>query len=446
MPVARAGDARAQVMVGMMYANGEGTTQNHAEAAKWIRIAANQGLAIAQSLLGNLYVLGQGIAKDYTEAARWFRFAAEQGYADAQSTLGLMYAHGVGLPQDDVLAYMWLNLAAARSPSGEERRHTVELRDEVAARLSQAERARVQGLVRKWQPRLAARPEGESRAAIWAFQADIGLRVDGQFSDELIAALREAAASGQRVAARPAPAQPKSDGIAPWERYRAAAAPTQRRLDSTGSGFAISRSGHILTNHHVVAGCAEVRVQLPGREAATAVVIAGDPANDLALLEATVGLPAAELRHDSGIRPGDSVVAVGFPLHGVLASVANVTTGTVSALAGIGNDARFMQMTVPVQPGSSGGPLLDLQGRVVGVVVSKLDALRVASVTGDIPQNVNFAIKADVVRTFLHASNVPLTLSLEQARAILSPAPQELSPAVVGAQAQKFTVLVECWK
>ena len=83
--------------------------------------------------------------------------------------------------------------------------------------------------------------------------------------------------------------------------------------------------------------------------------------------------------------PAISVVAVGFPLLGLLASEANVTTGTVSALAGIGDNPRFLQVTVPVQPGSSGGPLLDLQGRVVGVVVGKLDALRVASVTGDIP-------------------------------------------------------------
>ncbi len=132
------------------------------------------------------------------------------------------------------------------------------------------------------------------------------------------------------------------------------------------------------------------------------------------------------------------MIAVGFPLHGLLASEANVTTGTVSALAGIGNDARFLQVTVPVQPGSSGGPLLDLQGHVVGVVVGKLDALRVASVTGDIPQNVNFAIKAGVVGTFLQANGIAAMVFGEE--------PRELSAAAVGAQAKEFTVLVECWK
>jgi S1-C subfamily serine protease len=124
-----------------------------------------------------------------------------------------------------------------------------------------------------------------------------------------------------------------------------------------------------------VADCAEVRVRPHGNEAAAAFIVARDPNNDLALLEASVSLPASAYLDDGRIRAGDSVVAVGFPLHGLLASEANVTPGTVSALAGVGNDTRFLQMTVPVQPGNSGGPLLDLKGRVVGVVVGKLDAL-----------------------------------------------------------------------
>ena len=143
------------------------------------------------------------------------------------------------------------------------------------------------------------------------------------------------------------------------------------------------------------------------------------------------------------------MVAVGFPLPGLLASEANVTTGTVSALAGVGNDTRLLQMTVPVQPGNSGGPLLDLQGRVVGIVVGKLDALQVASVTGDIPQNVNFAIKAGVAQSFLAASGVMYESdeTVPGDRGAYEPEPSmELSPATVGAQAKAFTVLVECWK
>ena len=96
----------------------------------------------------------------------------------------------------------------------------------------------------------------------------------------------------------------------------------------------------------------------------------------------------------------------GFPLTGALASGGNVTTGIVTALAGLADDSRFLQVSALVQPGNSGGPLLDRNGTVVGVIVSKLNALSVASVTGDIPQNVNFAIKASVAAAFLDAQGV----------------------------------------
>lgn len=280
-----------------------------------------------------------------------------------------------------------------------------------------------------------------TRAAIWAFQADVGLPVDGKISDRLIAALSDAGAGAGSAPDITAAADADSEGAGakPWGRYA-----ERRRLEGTGTGFAVSDDGQIVTNHHVVAECAEVRVRPAGQDAMAGAVVARDAGNDLALLKAPVRLPVAAIRDDGGIRAGDSVVAVGFPLPGLLASEANVTTGTVSALAGIGNDTRFLQMTVPVQPGSSGGPLLDLEGRVVGVVVGKLDALEVASLTGDIPQNVNFAIKAGVVRSFLDATGISYEAQKDPAADVSYPIP--LSPAVVGAEAKAFTVLVECWK
>jgi len=163
-------------------------------------------------------------------------------------------------------------------------------------------------------------------------------------------------------------------------------------LQSSGTGFVVSRQGHILTNHHVVEGCASIRANIEGAQKELPVV-GVDPKNDLAVLKlAGATLRFARFREGRNIRSGDSVVLVGFPLHGVLASEANISTGTVSALAGLGNDTRFLQMTAPVQPGNSGGPVFDQSGQIVGVVVSKLDALKVAKVTGDIPQNINFAI------------------------------------------------------
>jgi hypothetical protein len=104
---------------------------------------------------------------------------------------------------------------------------------------------------------------------------------------------------------------------------------------------------------------------------------------------------------------GDAVVAFGFPLPGLLSSEGNVSTGIVSAMSGLGNDVRFIQISAPVQPGNSGGPLFDSSGHVIGVVVAKLDAVRVAELTGDIPQNVNFAVRWSEVRAFLDEAGVP---------------------------------------
>lgn len=214
---------------------------------------------------------------------------------------------------------------------------------------------------------------------------------------------------------------------------------TEIRVASTGTGFIASKAGHVLTNHHVVDGCKEVRAQIPAGDTEVTPVVARDPRNDLALvkLSSPPTMSIATFRDGQIVRQGDSVVAVGFPLHGVLASGVNLTTGTISALAGLGDDTRFLQISAPIQPGNSGGPLLDLSGNVVGVVVSKLDAIRVAKAIGDIPQNVNFAINVTVARGFLDAKGV----KYESA-----PSNRKLEAADVGELAKKFTVVVECWK
>jgi S1-C subfamily serine protease len=147
-------------------------------------------------------------------------------------------------------------------------------------------------------------------------------------------------------------------------------------------------------------------------------------------------LPVA-FRDGRGVRLGEPVVVVGFPLWGLLAASASVTTGTVSALAGPGNDSRLLQISAPVQPGNSGGPLLDEGGRVIGVVVSKLDTLKVAEITGDLPQNVNFAISGAVVRAFLEGQGVAYTTAAST---------KPLSTTEIAEAARSFTVVVECWR
>jgi S1-C subfamily serine protease len=190
------------------------------------------------------------------------------------------------------------------------------------------------------------------------------------------------------------------------------------RVMSTGTGFVVA-SGRALTNHHVVDGCAAVRYRNAGGTEGAARVVASDRDRDLALLElpAEAG-PALPFRRDAALRRGEGVVTYGFPLAGLLSSGPTLTTGEISALAGLGDNQRQYQISAPVQPGNSGGPLLDMAGNVVGVIVSKLNAQRVAQRTGDIPQNVNFAVKHSEALDFLRSHRVePRLVERSQARA-----------------------------
>jgi uncharacterized protein len=139
----------------------------------------------------------------------------------------------------------------------------------------------------------------------------------------------------------------------------------------------------------------------------------------------------------AAVRAGERVVAVGFPLVSFLAEQANVTIGDVSSLAGISGDSRYLQITAPVQPGNSGGPLFDMAGNVIGVVSAKLDAIKVAGVTGDIPENVNFALNVSVVRAFLDSHSIPYQTA-ESAG--------ELSSPDIGDRGKGITQLVACWQ
>ena len=170
----------------------------------------------------------------------------------------------------------------------------------------------------------------------------------------------------------------------------------------------ISANGHIITNHHVIDGCAgDIKGNLTGEAASTLRIVNSDQANDLALLQG----PAESFKvhakiRDRAIHSGDSVVAIGFPYHGLLTSDFTVTTGIVSSLSGMLNDTRFLQISAAVQPGNSGGPLLDTSGDIVGMVAAKLNVMKFVRYTGTIPENINFAIKTGAIRDFLDNSVV----------------------------------------
>ena len=154
-PLAAEGDARAQSVLGLIYYRGRGIQQNHTEALKWFRRAADQGDVAAQFYLGFMFSEGQGVPQDYAEAAKWFRLAADRGDPQAQYNLGLSYAKGeVGEEPDNVSAYMWFNLAAAHFAASDPRRSAaVTSRDVVANKMTPEEISEAQKLAREWKPK-----------------------------------------------------------------------------------------------------------------------------------------------------------------------------------------------------------------------------------------------------------------------------------------------------
>ena len=210
-----------------------------------------------------------------------------------------------------------------------------------------------------------------------------------------------------------------------------------KAVGHTGTGFVISASGHIITNHRVIDGCTgDIKGNLTGEATATLRVVNSDATNDLALLQ---GPPEsfkafAKIRNRA-IHSGDSVVAIGFRYHGLLTSDFTVTTGIVSSLSGLMNDTRHLQISAAVQPGNSGGPLLDTSGEIVGMVSAKLDALRIARYTGTIPENINFAIKTGAIRDFLDNSVVPCETSAPGT---------DLKTADIATNARAYTLLISC--
>lgn len=203
----------------------------------------------------------------------------------------------------------------------------------------------------------------------------------------------------------------------------------------SGTGFCVHPDGYVLTNHHVIEGAREIMARSPRQRCPLEPVFA-DPGNDLALLRAAAPLGGvAAFREGAAARLGEMVVVIGYPLGGLLGSGPQVTTGNVSALIGPGDDTSRLQFTAPTQSGNSGGPLLDGDGAVVGVVSSKLNAARIHEITGDLPQNINFAIKAALARSFLEAAGIEYQTRLSHTAR---------TAADIAAEARDFVVKIEC--
>jgi S1-C subfamily serine protease len=228
-----------------------------------------------------------------------------------------------------------------------------------------------------------------------------------------------------------------------------------RKSGSTGSGFFVSKLGHVVTNAHVVKDCRSIAVGDNAKKQVATILLETDIRNDLALLKISntqmasvetksliskLGLklvPTASeglLRSDD-VELGEDVLVSGYPYGEIYSDTIKVTKGIVSANKGIGDDTGQFQMDAAVQPGNSGGPIYDTYGNIIGVVVAQLNKLKFAKAIGSLPENVNFGIKASTVRQFLNASGLPTKWSKRS---------KAMSTRDLAMIAKKQTVMVVC--
>jgi TPR repeat protein len=338
---AEQGFAEAQGKLGLMYELGWGVTQDDADAVKWYRKAAEQGEAAAQTKLGLAYIYGKGVPQDDAEAVKWCRKAAEQGNAHAQLLVGSMYDVGQGVPQDYIEAYKWYNLAAAQNQT-----NAIHHRDRISDSMTPSQIAEGQRLSREF----VARKEGVASN-----------RADGQNSAVV--------------------------GSVP--RF-------------TGSGFFVTDDGCLLTCYHVVEDAGRIAVRTTaGTFAAT--LVKADKANDVALLKVIGKFPALPVASSRGVKLGESVFTIGFPNIELQGFAPKLTKGEISSLAGVQDDPREFQISVAVQPGNSGGPLVNQYGNVVGIVAAQLADMATLQTTGSLPQSVNYAVKSSVLNVLLES-------------------------------------------
>ncbi len=204
----------------------------------------------------------------------------------------------------------------------------------------------------------------------------------------------------------------------------APAAPPQNRTRFTATGFVISPQGYLVTARHFTNKVRTIRMATDSGPLPVNLV-REDTANDLALLKVEGSFKALPIRPSATAKLLERVATYGFPEIGIQGRDLKATDGTISGLKGERDDPRYFQISVPIQHGNSGGPLLDERGNVIGVVVSGFDP--------SAAQNVNYAVKSDELLKFL--ATFPELKNLPPPATAVSPGMGELI--------QQATVLLE---
>jgi TPR repeat protein len=333
--------------LGLCYENGKGVERSREQATKWFEEANRLYVNLLGSanrftqycLIGNMYRLGCNVKKDTVEAAKWFRKAAELGNLEGMTCLGELYEKGEGVTQNYGLAYAWYCIASAKGSD-----YAVMTRNQLAKIMppTQIAEAQKQAMLLE---QLLAKTQNESANSN-----------TNSFVRTLI----------------------------------------------SGSGFFVTTNGYILTAAHVISKSTSVTIVAGGKKFPSN-VIRIDEKNDIALLKAEGYFSAIPIVSSRAMTLGRDIFTLGFPNVAIQGLSPKLTKGVISGLNGIQDDPSCFQISAAIQPGNSGGPLINNDGCVVGMINSKLNDLATAKLTGSLPQNVNYAVKSAYILPLLDA-------------------------------------------
>ena len=406
------GDAESVYLLGKMYEAGEGVDKDFDQALTLYKKSAELGYDEAQNELSDIYFKGLRAKKDYPEAFKWAKKAADQGYADAQNKMGVFYLSGKNVVEINMeTAFNWFKLAAEQGS--------------VKSYNNLGNLYQTGGGVKKdiqesfkWYEKGAKAGDDVSQFFYARFY-DLGNVVQKDANEAIKWYTKSADQDNKaaQIAMGTIYYYGDKDSNIP-KNYKKAAdwyydAAMNKEKDeeaislettSSGTGFFVTPT-HIITNDHVTSGCDEIEVK--NKQYSSIVkLLDADATTDLSIL--TTGKPNDHylyLRNRKPVATGEKSIVLGYPFSSTLGSELKVTTGNIAALTGFDNNIAELQLTSPVQPGNSGGPLLDDNGNVIGVIVARLESS--GEITGKrVAQNVNFAIKSNMAKIFMDLNMV----------------------------------------
>jgi len=347
--------------------------------------AAELGDESSMTLVSKWYKTGDGVLKNIGKSTYWLLRSAETGNGLSMVRVAESFISGFGVQENPMEGLAWLYVA--------EHKGNFEAR----------------GLIKTAETKLnnSLILLAQDRAKVLLDLIKEGHRTaPGSFGNT-----PGASAPGQSIGSKP-----------------------KHSAKGSGSGAVISPAGHIVTAAHVIKGATYLEIVTPAGTF-PARVLNNDEQNDVALLKVDQTFDShIRVGRSSEVRLGQSVATIGFPNIGIQGHSPKVTQGMISSDNGVQNDIRMWQISVPIQPGNSGGPLLDEHGKLIGVVVASL-SLRAIQITGSVPQNVNYAIKGAYLEPLLSFNKLAPDSTTESA-------PASFQDMIATAQKSSVLILV----